>query len=500
MTTRYVRAVQNVRLQRQEQQDRAIPLLDSIPAVLVYPVLLLFLIYPYGDYDWGWHYRYGEYFWTHGRILRHDLFSWTMPGYEWVNHSWLYDPLLYVLYNHVSFWGLALASALVGLAVFYIGIRRARLPFLQTAILALCFAWLVQEALLQGLRTQVIGLLLFAVLMDLLLRGREDARWYWALPGLFLVWANAHGSFPLGLAIFGIFLAGDFVLPFFQPVARAPRAFVMPVAFALSAVATLISPFTYHGYQEAVRHFSNPLLTKIVEWRPPELNSLLGLAMAAYTVLLVWGFYTLGRKRFDLPFALVALFTFLLALTARRHEPVFMVVTLPLAAGMLKHLKLRVVGLKASAAVGVLLLAIVGVGVSQKLPEYRLVRQSTFEGYCSWLACPGAVVEFLVQHPPQGRGFNYYDWGGYLIGRGVGTGQLFIDGRMHLWERDGYYRPMADYNLIFYEANEERFDFYNFDWVLIPRDSVLAKRLFAQPAVWTARRADATGVYFVHVR
>ena len=80
MTTRYVRAVQHVRLQQQERRARAVSLLDSVPSVLVYPVLLLFLIYPYGDYDWGWHYRYGEYFWTHGRILRQDVYSWTWPA------------------------------------------------------------------------------------------------------------------------------------------------------------------------------------------------------------------------------------------------------------------------------------------------------------------------------------------------------------------------------------------------------------------------------------
>ena len=64
---------------------------------LIYSALFVYLIYPYSDFDWGWHYRYGEYFFTHHQILRHDIFSWTMPGYEWVNHSWLYDLVLYVL-------------------------------------------------------------------------------------------------------------------------------------------------------------------------------------------------------------------------------------------------------------------------------------------------------------------------------------------------------------------------------------------------------------------
>src|SRR6266851_955935 len=37
-------------------------------SVLVYAGLFPFLLYLYGDLDWGWHLRYGEYLLTHGRI------------------------------------------------------------------------------------------------------------------------------------------------------------------------------------------------------------------------------------------------------------------------------------------------------------------------------------------------------------------------------------------------------------------------------------------------
>jgi hypothetical protein len=199
VTTRDVAVAPPLRLPRAQPTARPAALLDRLPAALVYPVLLAFLVYPYGDFDWGWHYRYGEYLWTHGRILRHDIFSWTMAGYEWVNHSWLFDPLLYALFNATSFWGLSLAAALIGLAAFHLGIRRAGLPLVPTALLALGFTALTREALLQGLRTQVVALLLFGILMDVLLAARTDARRYWVLPPLFALWATLHGSFPLGV-------------------------------------------------------------------------------------------------------------------------------------------------------------------------------------------------------------------------------------------------------------------------------------------------------------
>src|SRR5262249_9594056 len=151
--------------------------LDRALTALIYAALFLFFIYPYSDFDWGWHYRYGEYFFTHHQLLRHDIFSWTMPRYEWVNHSWLYDLLLYVLSRTTGFIGFSLAGALIGLITFHLCISRTRLVFWQTAVLAVLFGALTKDILLQGIRTQVVGLLLLAILDDLLARQRNGRNW-----------------------------------------------------------------------------------------------------------------------------------------------------------------------------------------------------------------------------------------------------------------------------------------------------------------------------------
>jgi hypothetical protein len=501
VTTRDVAVAPPLRLPRAQPTARPAALLDRLPAALVYPVLLAFLVYPYGDFDWGWHYRYGEYLWTHGRILRHDIFSWTMAGYEWVNHSWLFDPLLYALFNATSFWGLSLAAALIGLAAFHLGIRRAGLPLVPTALLALGFTALTREALLQGLRTQVVALLLFGILMDVLLAARTDARRYWVLPPLFALWANLHGSFPLGLGLVAVFVVCDFVIPQVMPGRgrRPPRA--LPAALALSVAATLLNPFTYRVYEEAVRHFSNPMLTKVIEWRRPEHAGLQGIVMALYTALLAWGVYARGRRRFDPALFAAGLVVLALALRTSRHGPVFAVVTLPLAALALKDAVAawRPLRWKAGAAVLGLVVIVAAAATPAKMVQWRLVQESSFAAYATWGTCPEGLAAFLERHPPRGRGFNFYDWGGFLIGRGVQS-PLFIDGRMHLWERPrDRYRPMADYDLIYYAGDEERFEYYRFDWVIVPRVSPLAQRLFAQPGVWRAAYADPLAAYFVRI-
>ena len=76
-----------------------------------------------------------------------------------------------------------------------------------------------------------------------------------------------------------------------------------------------------------------------------------------------------------------------------------------------------------------------------------------------------------------GAGFIGKRLVGYLIGRGVQT-KLFIDGRMHLWERSDY-QPMADYRAIYVLNDMDAFRRHNFDWILVPRNSDFVRNLVA---------------------
>ena len=91
-----------------------------------------------------------------------------------------------------------------------------------------------------------------------------------------------------------------------------------------------------------------------------------------------------------------------------------------------------------------LVVAIVG-GRPSQLPDTahagELVRH-----VLSWLSCPEEIVTFLVRSTER-AGLQLLRLGADTHRRGVDA-KLFIDGRMHVWERDGYL-PMADYDLIF---------------------------------------------------
>ncbi len=462
---------------------------ERLLSAVVYLGLLVALITPYTDYDWGWHYRYGEYLVTHGEILRHDIYSWTMPGYEWVNHSWLYDPLLYFLYNHISFFGLAIAGAVVGLLTFYLCVRQVPLAFWRTAILAVFFAALSKEALHQGLRTQVVGMLLLAMFVDLLFRERQGHTWsYVAFPLLFCLWTNLHGSFLLALIVFGVYVGGDFVLLKIKGGVIPRRWYMFAASFLASIMLTFVNPFTYHVYLEALRHFRSPLLEAVVEWMRPDFSEIVGLVFLAYTLLLAAGFL-MRRKLEDVPSLLVAALTFYLAVSSRRHVPVFLVLTLPFAASAIWQVRVRVHGLARTGLVVVAMVAVFGMAVFANRSVYQDLWRSPTEAYCTHgMHCSEGLVRYLLAHPPVGRGFNFYDWGGFLIGHGIQT-KLFIDGRMHLWER-GDFRVMETYRAMYVLLDLDTFERYHFDWVIVPRGSDFAKAFAGYTSPRTGARTD----------
>ena len=70
------------------------------------------------DTDTWWHMQAGRVTWESGRIMRSDVFSHTRQGLDWINHSWLSQIMLYLLFRTFRYFGLGLFQALVVTAAF----------------------------------------------------------------------------------------------------------------------------------------------------------------------------------------------------------------------------------------------------------------------------------------------------------------------------------------------------------------------------------------------
>ena len=66
----------------------------------------------------------------------------------------------------------------------------------------------VLAAISIGARTLLFGwLYLVALLLILEAVRREGWKWLWLVPPLFCLWVNSHGSWPMGMVLFGLFIA-----------------------------------------------------------------------------------------------------------------------------------------------------------------------------------------------------------------------------------------------------------------------------------------------------
>jgi hypothetical protein len=479
---------------------------ERIVIVCIYLLVFLYSVYPASDKDWGWHYRYGEYFFKNWSILREDIYSWTLPGYQWVNHSWAYDIFLYIVTNTTGFIGLSLSGAFFAALAFYFTIKNFKLPFWKTAILAIIYTYLSQISLEGGLRSQVVSLTLFAVLMWILAKYKNEPKKLYRLVPLFLLWVNVHADFVFGLIIFLIFIGSFSLHKYFKKGGDIYHIFGEYLKPVLASIAvTFINPFTYLIYTESPRHLSNSYLKNILEWDPifNSCDSCHPYFFLFYCGILILLFIRAFRKKDigTLPYTILAVCFFFPTYTTRRFLPVFGVITLPVVAMYLEELKLKLEKYKIT-----FLLCMVS---SIILLEYNLYNRFTSmhlyhyteEDYCMYnSSCSIKTAEYLIKHPPEGHGFNFYDWGGYYIGKGI-PAKLFIDGRMHVWSKDGY-QPFGDYIEMYYNGNYELFSRYNFDWLLLPNDSNISQRLMTTQdlGIWKLEFQDGVTNYFVRQR
>src|SRR3990172_6111312 len=96
---------------------------------------------PSVDPDTWWHLEAGAWMLEHGAILTHDAFSFTQAGAPWINHSWLSQLLLYLLWHGLGYAGLNLLVAVLVTAAFMLVYSQcAGTAYLKAFILVLAAA------------------------------------------------------------------------------------------------------------------------------------------------------------------------------------------------------------------------------------------------------------------------------------------------------------------------------------------------------------------------
>ena len=281
--------------------------------------------------DLAYQVRAGRIMLATGDLVAHDPFAFTTAGRPWLNQQWGAQILFAWVYGAGSWLGLALLRAALLAGTFrllYDVFRRRGLSDRGAA--ALCVAVFVVGAPGLGLRPQTFGLLLFALVLWLLDRRARAVRGLLLVPPLIAVWANLHGSFPLGLVLLGLALLEDLR-------ARADTRRWALWSLVAGTLATFVNPFGPDVWRYAIGLPSNPQITgSILEWQPPTLRSGPGVIIFASFFLVAW---LLARRGRLLPgSALIQLALFAgLALIAIRGMVWWALGASPVVASLLRH-------------------------------------------------------------------------------------------------------------------------------------------------------------------
>ncbi|HMU55432.1 MAG TPA: hypothetical protein PKA61_10515 [Nitrospira sp.] len=466
-------------------------------------LLLLFLVnftlQPLTEPDFGWHLRAGLDLLQNGLPLpAFDPYSHTMPDWPWVEHAWLTDVTIGTLYaSWAGGLGVIVLFGAVATGAWLLAAGAAPAPRHARWLAATLSIWVALPYL--GARTQLVSWLGLALLLRLLSApARSAQRW---IPPLFLLWANLHGGFVLGLALMSVIAVALWSMRLLHTKTKwASRFWPMDesgyaqaelrrlvLLTAASAFVTLANPYGWRLHGEIIDSLSNQFMVdELQEWQPLSLATTAGRGYVLYLAALGVAMCCWYRRCEPVRWAVWLAFLWV-SLRHMRNVPVFLVVSLPLAAELtavafdrLNRLlgagaRATRLGMLAGAVVAALLLTWEG-------PDHlhHVIQSGTEPArYFQGTSYPIEAVEWIKMHPAQAgaRLYNDYGSGGFLLWW-MPEHKIFIDGRMPAW-RIGDRRIFQDYVAL---TRSEPVDLsvlekYAVDWALVRRETPLDRAL-----------------------
>lgn len=467
------------------------------------PYLVVFIanIYRPIDPDLGWHLKYGEYFFKTGQVLRDNIFSTEMPDYKWANIAWGIDLINYAIFNLGGFFALSLAGAFVVTLTFFFFAKAYDLDYFEKAIIFPMLLFFLSPIHTNSFRGQLVSILLLSVLTYLLMkfeRGSKKAVFF--VPLVFLLWANLHGLFILGICIFllwqGLYLVSLYLR------SRSIRELIpflklfVPVTI-VSIIAPLLHPFGVGVYSVAIEHFNSPLLRKIAEY-----NAVRELSMQWYNLLTVVILVGIGSIAFyvnksaseKIPQAGIFTVLYILSLSVRKYLWAMYYFVIPFLKPIAGYFRPDT---KKGIFEGATLLFVITLFFVFliKYPFSQFTGYSWNE-YCKLITCSPDGTEELRKYYVKGKTYTIYNWGGYMIWN-FSDMKPSTDGRMSVWtDEKGYSGFEHDYRL---EQNIDDVDSSKYDVVFTSRGKPIYRRFekLVSSGRWKMVYRDGRAAIFV---
>jgi hypothetical protein len=436
------------------------------------------------DPDYFTHVRTGQLIVDTGQVPTTDPFSFTWFGEPWTLHEWLSEVFMYLLTSAVGVLPSLVVFGLVPgalLAILLFAVVRRGVPLRPAALACVLAAWVFIPYV--TIRPQAISWLLMAVLVVFLwgLDAAKPRRALWLIP-LFILWANLHGLWVVGLGVVALYalftLAGR--TPMAAPGARAWVA----AAFVGCLLGVMLTPAGPAGVLYPLRYVDagDWGMANIQEWQSPDFHNPAHWGLLALILALIaigpWG-------RAPGWMGVLAILGVAMSLVSLRNAPLLAVWAVPvLAMGLAARWPARLAARPAPpsqepvrrAMEAIAAIAVVVVSAVLVLPQTPAADLDAAIAE----AFPVAAMERLAEVDPDARVLAEYGWGGYVIWSGYDDGaRVFVDGRNDMYDQ----AILDDYSAIRAADPgwEELLAAYEVEAMLWPPDVVLTRGLLDGP-------------------
>jgi hypothetical protein len=467
----------------------------SFHAVLVAGLIVVAVFtvsHRFNNPDLWIHLKLGQVIWMEHSIPTTDTFSFTAYGHPWVAHEWLAQLGIYGAYRAGGYPGLMLCFAAAASLLFtlvYVLCYQASGSALAAFAGAVC-AWLFATVGM-AIRPLLLGNLFLAIELIVLEAGKRNRRWFWALPPLFAIWVNCHGSYFFGLGVLFLDWICSCICGRWGRVVAAPldkgRSRQLGAVLVLCGIALCCNPV-------GVRLLTYPLNTLfqqttgmnvVEEWLPPDLRSGRTVAMiaASFGVLLIALLRDTELRLRDL---LIVASAFALATQHARMLFVFGIVVSP----VLCRLMAPVLGSdpkREHPIANALLVAALGLSVFAAYPDPTNLQQQIRK------TSPTAAVDYIRHEALQGPLLNEYEFGNYLIWA-LPEHKVFIDGRGDVYDWTGVFPQYARWATL-KEGPSTLLDRHGIRLCLLATDSPLGRVI--PLAGWRKVYSDEVATVFV---
>jgi hypothetical protein len=379
------------------------------------------------DTDLWYHLTGGRYFWQNGTIAHDAFFSYITPPKSWYNYYWLFQAVMYKIFQWTGYYGLvALRCLLYFLTALFICLFLIRRLENRTELLIglslfiCCTIVILNRELL--VRPHLFSYL-FIVIFLYILEYRRDK--IWLLPLLGILWSNLHGiEYPVMFLIVFAYLAEIYYcqlrnIPTRATAGKKTKWLLISVFYTIfvtpGGVELVQTPFTVSFQNASHQHLYVAELLPIsfrnlFVFAPVTINGLISSLQNIVVLLSAVSFLIcLWKRKLRISHAILFFCSLLLLAKHIRFTYEFTILSLPL----LRHgthliaekvrFPNRFVDLALPVAVILLPILIFSSEFGNR-PAYPFSESNL----------PAGVVRFLNHHAPGGRILNEPNTGGYL--------------------------------------------------------------------------------------